>query len=287
MGYAFLGTRCKSQQPFDLVEADVSIIQWSSNDGRAIPLLYWQLPTKKHERCVLLNAPGIAGDTKTVTFSIQDKLLKARGLEFDIVREFNSDGKFALESKKNASAFQRRDYVAGGSLTDALWRTLVLNRADTDAIPAPPSWEILFYRFVARSTGSSTVHQWYNANKHFRLGGSTIEEIARQWWMPTVEQAVIPDEDFSRFSSAFTIANGYRKLVSTKKDYLCLVPPDARAGDVVAILAGCSVPVLLRLAVEGSFYEFLGTCYVHGIMHGEATKDMDADDVSLKEFEIR
>lgn len=114
-----------------------------------------------------------------------------------------------------------------------------------------------------------------------------MEEIATQWWMSTAEQSAISNEDFSHFSSAFTIANGYRKLVLTGKEYLCLAPLGAKAGDVVALLVDCSVPVLLRRATETSFYEFLGTCYVHGIMHGEAVNKLDLDNLLSEEFELR
>ncbi|KAG4437796.1 hypothetical protein IFR05_006731 [Cadophora sp. M221] len=47
---------------------------------------------------------------------------------------------------------------------------------------------------------------------------------------------------------------------------------DVRIGDKVCILFGCSVPVLLRQKPRGKDSEFLfiGECYVHGMMDGEA-----------------
>ena len=47
---------------------------------------------------------------------------------------------------------------------------------------------------------------------------------------------------------------------------------EVRVGDMVCILFGCSVPVLLRQITQGKTPEFLfvGECYVHGMMDGEA-----------------
>lgn len=51
---------------------------------------------------------------------------------------------------------------------------------------------------------------------------------------------------------------------------LCLVPGLAREGDVIAVVYGCSIPLLLRRPIEGGGYRLVGKCYVHGVMDGEA-----------------
>jgi hypothetical protein len=70
-----------------------------------------------------------------------------------------------------------------------------------------------------------------------------------------------------------------------------LAPVDVRKDDVVCILYGCSVPVLLRKVENGGQedsdikvqYEFVGECYVHGVMDGEAfSQDMNEEDFELK-----
>lgn len=45
-----------------------------------------------------------------------------------------------------------------------------------------------------------------------------------------------------------------------------------KPGDLVCILFGCSVPVLLRPKTKGDnpTYSFIGECYIHGMMDGEA-----------------
>jgi hypothetical protein len=55
-----------------------------------------------------------------------------------------------------------------------------------------------------------------------------------------------------------------------------LVPKETKGGDLVCILYGCSVPIVLRpraIRRDGEVhecYEFIGECYVHGVMEGEA-----------------
>jgi hypothetical protein len=53
-----------------------------------------------------------------------------------------------------------------------------------------------------------------------------------------------------------------------------LCPPETRLDDTVAILYGCSVPVVLRKV--RSYYKLIGECFVYGRMDGEAFTGRDA-----------
>ena len=61
-----------------------------------------------------------------------------------------------------------------------------------------------------------------------------------------------------------------------KEPLFCLGSPDVKAGDMICIIFGCSVPVVLRKVSTGgaSHFEFIGECYVHGMMDGEALEGM-------------
>jgi hypothetical protein len=52
------------------------------------------------------------------------------------------------------------------------------------------------------------------------------------------------------------------------KGYLASVPNITEVGDYIVVFAGGNVPYLLRLTKD--YYRFVGPCYVHGIMIGEA-----------------
>lgn len=59
-----------------------------------------------------------------------------------------------------------------------------------------------------------------------------------------------------------------RKLFSTDNDHLGIGAASLDVGDGVWVLAGGSVPFLLR--PHHNNYRLLAEAYVHGIMHGEA-----------------
>ncbi|KAF2672697.1 hypothetical protein BT63DRAFT_133873 [Microthyrium microscopicum] len=49
---------------------------------------------------------------------------------------------------------------------------------------------------------------------------------------------------------------------------LALVPQYSQAGDILAILKGCGVPIILR--EKGDDYFVVGICFMYGLMYGEA-----------------
>ncbi|KAF2237705.1 HET-domain-containing protein [Viridothelium virens] len=102
-------------------------------------------------------------------------------------------------------------------------------------------------------------------------------------------------------------------LLGEQEDSLGLAPRTAKKGDEICILFGCSVPVVLRKYIDGVparkyrkndsnrgknesrvdrnepevYYEFIGECYVHGMMDGEAFEVRKVDKSRHQEFELR
>ena len=64
-----------------------------------------------------------------------------------------------------------------------------------------------------------------------------------------------------------------------------MAPLQTSVGDVICVLFGCDMPVVLRKIDENS-YTFIGGCYVHGIMEGEAMRDMAAGKYRIKDIRI-
>ena len=60
----------------------------------------------------------------------------------------------------------------------------------------------------------------------------------------------------------------WRKLAKTADGYLAIVPDATELGDQVALLAGGSMPYVVRPIDDD--WRLVGAAYVHGIMHGEA-----------------
>ncbi|KAH7121889.1 hypothetical protein B0J13DRAFT_567421 [Dactylonectria estremocensis] len=78
---------------------------------------------------------------------------------------------------------------------------------------------------------------------------------------------------------------------SVKQGVSGLGPSDTELGDVLCILFGCSVPVILRpkASASGQYYEFVGECYAHGYMDGEALAGLDEEAIlrDMTEFELQ
>jgi hypothetical protein len=79
-----------------------------------------------------------------------------------------------------------------------------------------------------------------------------------------------------------------RVFAATSLDHYCLVEEHAQVGDAVFIAVGAETPYVLR--PKGNYeYQFVGYCYVHGFMDGEATKWMKRSDDGIliaPEFKI-
>lgn len=107
-----------------------------------------------------------------------------------------------------------------------------------------------------------------------------------------------------------------RSLILTQREnFLGLAPSKAREGDLVCILYGCSVPVVLRRMERSSldiasqtssrrkrsngrnplrtgsgdnepYYEFIGECYIDGMMDGEALLHQRVNGLEQQDFEL-
>jgi hypothetical protein len=62
-------------------------------------------------------------------------------------------------------------------------------------------------------------------------------------------------------------------------------PRAAQTGDHIVLLYGSNAPCILRK--RGPYYQFVGECYLHQHMHGEAIKMAAEELLAVEEFEIR
>ncbi|TVY65743.1 Heterokaryon incompatibility protein 6 OR allele [Lachnellula suecica] len=261
---------------------------WSYHERRATPLLLWQFSGNKETERVLINAPGRS-----------EARLLARGRHFDHINgigssQWSSYDNLGVKNPEEDQYSRSAKYKTGEEFADAVWKTCVLNRNTRGLAPAP-EWGDLFFAYIYNQP-------WYIQNKGFKICGHTLEEIAlaemHRQSLKTggVTQEEIADEEPMRqqflwgyepelltmLSNALAMAVGRRRLATTRQGYLCLVPFDTEVGDVIAILSDCHAPVVLR--TRGDHYSFIGTCYVHGIMQGEA---VTSGWLNSQDFDIR
>jgi hypothetical protein len=133
--------------------------------------------------------------------------------------------------------------------------------------------------------------QWYElAKKHCHHDGTSLseEQVNRDFWSmlygdPTSswssdgEGKIIACANTSRSilrktatilpSRAIRPTMRGRKLVISKKGYMGLAPSWVKVGNELAVLLGCSLPVVLGR--HGNHYHLEGDCFVQGWMRGE------------------
>jgi len=74
----------------------------------------------------------------------------------------------------------------------------------------------------------------------------------------------------------FPLVNAFSKMMFLYKRRIaltgtgpCHVPDDAEEGDQIGVVLGCPIPMLFRKAAHYT-YRLVGSCYVHGMMDGQA-----------------
>jgi hypothetical protein len=60
-----------------------------------------------------------------------------------------------------------------------------------------------------------------------------------------------------------------RRGILTKKGWFVLSSGHVKVGDVLILLEGGKTPYVIRNTTRENEYQFVGDCYIHGIMHGE------------------
>jgi hypothetical protein len=139
---------------------------------------------------------------------------------------------------------------------DKLWRTLVADR-DPDGNNAPP-----WYRRACLEC-----LQYVNPS-----GDLNTEKFKEAELPPASMKMFIERVKAAVWCRQFFVTGGRE---GKRKPLYGLAPPETKEGDAIYILFGCSVPVVLRKVPSPrrrgiDRYTFIGECYVHGMMDGEA-----------------
>lgn len=125
---------------------------------------------------------------------------------------------------------------------------------------------------------------WYLKNRFLNVAGRPI----REWAFERLEAAQADDTDIilnASFERTMKKKIYGRRLITTLKGYIGLAPLASKKGDMVCVLFGCSTPIILRPLANGG-YKFIGECYVHGIMEGEAMAMLATEELVKQEFAL-
>ena len=162
---------------------------------------------------------------------------------------------------------------------------------DQSANPPERFWRTLV---ASRGPGGSNCPRFYpRACKYLKSqlyrGDISTMELLRQ-----VQSTMV-----TKFLRRVQEVIWMRRLFTTLRSSLGLAPQESMKGDLICIIYGCSVPLILRRHVANEpvpYYEFIGECYVHDLMDGEAftiqkkwvrKTDKQPEDPKRRKFEIR
>ncbi|KAF7514022.1 hypothetical protein GJ744_006636 [Endocarpon pusillum] len=134
---------------------------------------------------------------------------------------------------------------------EEFWRTIVADRGP-EGIPVP-AW------YTQACLESLT---YYDSH----VGMFSVSDLGAWQACPSIMAEFLERVKRVIWGRRF-IEMGYENA-STSHMYFGLAPGEAEKGDIVCVLFGCSVPVVLRDSGNG-YHEFIGECYIHGIMDGE------------------
>ena len=147
---------------------------------------------------------------------------------------------------KPADAY-KKPYMAGGTLLEAYCRTLCAGAFRDEFMPS--------------GEGLPDFDRLINFLKsHLELSA----EVRSKWLAKNLENGLHSDLRF--------VANQQelgKIFVTREKDAFGVVYGSVLPGDKVCILLGLQSPICLR-RVESGQYQVVGTCYIHGLMNGEA-----------------
>lgn len=103
-----------------------------------------------------------------------------------------------------------------------------------------------------------------------------------------IEGASATGSNAANFSQALANATFNRSIFSVASDFLGNGPSVTRPGDIAAIFFGFASPVILRPVVSRPLeYRFVGYCYIHGVMEGEAVRAHEAAGKEASTFHLR
>lgn len=144
------------------------------------------------------------------------------------------------------------DTEQGNDIPEELWRTLVADRTPEGRDPPRTYLKALNWAILRRNSNDDI-----NTADLIRQGRpeEMVEFLRRV-------QEVIWNRRFFVLSDR-TDGIGYR---------FGIAPTDAKVGDIVCVLLGCSVPVVLSpvdVSNPRSGYKLVGEAYLHGVMDGE------------------
>ena len=103
-------------------------------------------------------------------------------------------------------------------------------------------------------------------------------------------RSCIPDQEgietLERLCKALDAGTQGRCLIMSEGKQMGAAVEQSQKTDMIYVLMGCSIPVILRKTARSNEFRFVGECYWHGFMDGEALAMRDGEKVTAHEFKL-
>ena len=187
-------------------------------------------------------------------------------------------------------------------------RSVVLDRQDKYLCFHAPTTYVtdflhLCHACVANEPADWSFTTWFDQNRNLRFGEQTLAELVgnvpletpssppplhRPPSYPMHRKNDTEIDNLDTFLSRFhdTVRKKARRLVVTIQGIVGMAPCRAREGDVIAVLFGCSIPLVLRYRSEREAWQVVGEGYAHGYMNGEMADLVKRKKKSTYEFRL-
>jgi hypothetical protein len=208
-------------------------------------------------------------------FRIEARILQVDGVILDSVDSLGQTYfEYGSSPSPEHNMFQPDNvsnaYGCEESIKDAIWRTMTGDRT-LQGHPAPVDYaEILYLPLVGRfhkpmpSRGARAFSRFMKQNASLSISGRRLDAYFTSKSKHFSERTADAVERIWRFTRT-------HRLMVTAHGRIGMVPHEARKGDLVGVFLGSDVPVLLRPGKSSRDpVKLVGSCYIHGIMAGEA-----------------
>ncbi|KAF2994049.1 hypothetical protein E8E13_001135 [Curvularia kusanoi] len=170
---------------------------------------------------------------------------------------------------------------------EAIARSLVIDRQDKYLCFQAPTHYITDFLFLCHACIDGypvdwSFETWFDHNRLLKFGDRTLEDLVNQapsgatsppptLHRPSSHPMHQVNDKLDTFLSRFhdSVRKKARRLMVTNEGYTGMAPCRARPGDIVAILYGCSIPLVLRKDAQQDTWRVIGEGYVHNYMNGE------------------
>lgn len=209
-------------------------------------------------------------------------VLSVSGFVFDTIASLSAfhtgekGGRFPM----NYSDTNNNIYGDLEATRTAFWRTLVADTTPQGDKHAPEAWSWLLDPRIWADQVSGVYTYGFAPddvmyqNQDLRLCGYTFRDLIfgkrrayKMNGMPIlVRHNFLEDWQYEPLGWAINV-KAMRRLIGTSAGRMGLAPAGSEGADRIAILHGCSTPMVLRPFSNG--FKIIGECYVHGVMYGE------------------